>query len=86
MIADEPDDSVSEPKIQHSSESGGNQRFAISMPVKPVTTTVKMIEPFARRIKSRIRPIKLRTGTGRRLKLNYASSETILLRPVFLAW
>lgn len=54
MIADEPDDSVSETRTQVHSHNDGTQRRAISMPVKPVTTTVKMIEPFAKRIISRM--------------------------------
>ena len=54
MMADEPDDNVSDASTQVHSHSDGTHRRAISMPVKPVTTTVKMIEPFARRTMSRM--------------------------------
>jgi hypothetical protein len=54
MIADEPDDSVNDISTHRVSQSVGSERRAISIPVKPVTTTVKMIEPLARRMMSRI--------------------------------
>lgn len=54
MSAEHPEDRAREISTQVHSQKVGAARRAISIPVNPVTTTVKIIEPLARRIRSRI--------------------------------